>query len=96
MTLACDGNEAVSAWEDADEPFDLVLMDAQMPDLDGVGALHELRARGATLPIVVLTADAVSGAKERYLSEGFNGFLTKPISREALIDAVQEWSSAQA
>lgn len=95
VSLACDGLEALSAWEEAEAPFDLILMDAQMPGMDGVEALRALRQRGATTPVVVLTADAVSGARERYLAEGFDGFLSKPISREALVEAVAEWTATR-
>lgn len=63
--------------------YDLILMDQRMPEMDGTEALHRIRAdeNGASSksPIICLTADAVIGAKERYLAEGFSDYLTKPI-----------------
>ena len=68
--------------------YDLILMDQRMPEMDGTETLHHIRAleNGASKdsPIICLTADAVVGAKERYLSEGFTDFLTKPIDSYAL------------
>lgn len=60
---------------------DLVLMDVQMPGMDGIAALRHLRAepRTATLKVVALTALAMVGDRERLLAEGFNGYLEKPI-----------------
>ena len=68
--------------------YDLILMDQRMPEMDGTEALHRIRgsATGASKdsPVICLTADAVVGAKERYLEEGFTDFLTKPIDSYAL------------
>jgi CheY-like chemotaxis protein len=75
----------------AGEPFDLVLMDLQMPQLDGYEALAELRGAGYVSPVVALTANAVQGERERCLALGFDGFLTKPIDREALLASVAVW-----
>ncbi|MCR5328419.1 MAG: response regulator [Saccharofermentans sp.] len=68
--------------------YDLILMDQRMPEMDGTETLNRIRAleNGASKnsPVICLTADAVVGAKERYLSEGFTDFLTKPIDSYAL------------
>ncbi len=68
--------------------FDIVFMDHMMPEMDGVEATKILRDKPEeyykTLPIIALTANAVSGAREMYLSNGFNGFITKPIELSAL------------
>jgi len=68
--------------------YDLILMDQRMPKMDGTEALRRIRAQadGANLstPVICLTADAVKGAKERYISEGFTDYLTKPIDSAAL------------
>ena len=69
---------------------DLVLMDVQMPGMDGVSALRRLRAepRTAALKVVALTALAMKGDRERLLAEGFDGYLEKPIRYKTLLASV--------
>ena len=79
----------MQAIEMADETkYDLILMDQRMPEMDGTETLHSIRASetGASrdVPVICLTADAVMGARERYLAEGFSDYLTKPINSTAL------------
>jgi two-component system cell cycle response regulator DivK len=71
---------------------DLVLMDVQLPDLDGVQALHRLRAdaRTATIPVLALTAQAMRGDRERFLAEGFDGYLSKPVNVRDLVETVRQ------
>ncbi len=71
---------------------DLVLMDIQLPDLDGVQALHRLRAnaRTATIPVLALTAQAMQGDRERFLREGFDGYVSKPVNVRELLGIVRE------
>ncbi len=71
---------------------DLVFMDVQMPNMDGVTALGRLRAepRTATLKVVALTALAMEGDRERLLAEGFDGYLEKPIRYKAFLAAVEQ------
>ena len=65
-------------------PYDLILMDQRMPEMDGTEALHLLRKQkdglNSRTPVICLTADAISGAREKYLAEGFTDYLTKPIN----------------
>ena len=71
----------------AGKAYDIVFMDHMMPDMDGVETLHEIRRMGGIfekLPIVLLTANAVSGVKDEMLAEGFDDFLTKPIDIDEL------------
>ena len=69
--------------------YDIIFMDHMMPGMDGVEALHELRKQAnspnAHTPVIILTANALAGAKEQYLSQGFTDFMTKPIDA-ALLD----------
>ncbi|HET9671759.1 MAG TPA: response regulator [Actinomycetota bacterium] len=87
---ATTGSEAVDLA--AEQEPDLVLMDIQLPDLDGVQALHRLRAdaRTATIPVLALTAQAMHGDRERFLEAGFDGYLSKPVNVRELIGVVRE------
>lgn len=86
IDTAMGGAEAVALAQNT--PYDLILMDQRMPGMDGTEALRRIRGqeggKNTTTPIVCLTADAVIGAKERYLAEGFTDYLTKPIDSKAL------------
>ncbi len=69
----------------ADEPVDLVLMDVQMPVMDGYTATRTLRQRGHTLPVLALTANAMKGFEAQIEAAGFSGHLTKPVDIDALL-----------
>ncbi|MGA3041609.1 MAG: response regulator [Bryobacteraceae bacterium] len=81
---AADGRDAVSRAQE--HAPDLVLVDIQMPRLDGYGVLRELRAdpRFSGLHVVALTAFAMQGDRERALDAGFDGYITKPVEIAAL------------
>ncbi len=87
MTLVENGQEAVDLLDTAAE-FDVVLMDMQMPILDGYSATSELRSRGYTGPIIALTANAMTADRQRALDAGCNNFISKPIDRQELIEAI--------
>ena len=84
------GGEAVAMA--SEHTPDLVLMDIQLPDLDGVQALQRLRAdeRTATIPVLALTAQAMRGDRERFLAEGFDGYVSKPVNVRELIGIVRQ------
>jgi PAS domain S-box-containing protein len=100
VRLASNGREALSVLRD--EVFDLVFMDCQMPEMDGFEAVRRVRASTAAgyatrpdVPIVALTANALSGDAERCLQAGFNAYLCKPVRSEQLDDAIARWVPAE-
>jgi CheY-like chemotaxis protein len=76
VVLAANGAEASVAA--AGERFDVVLMDLEMPGVDGHEALRQIRARQPALPVVAVTAYAMAGDAERCLAEGFDDYISKP------------------
>jgi len=77
------------------QPYDVILMDMVMPEKDGFAATRELRDAGYTRPIVALTANSGSGAKQECLSAGCDAFASKPIDRETLLAVVRQWLPAK-
>jgi CheY-like chemotaxis protein len=90
-----DGVQAVEAARS--ERFDLVLMDMQMPELDGAGATRQIRQLPEphrSVPIVALTADALPGFKEQYMQSGLDDYLTKPVDWTALDRVLRRYAPA--
>ena len=92
VTVANNGREGVDAV--ASGAFDVVLMDVQMPEMDGFDASRAIRKRelttGAHIPIVAMTAYAMTGDRERCLEAGMDGYVSKPIRARELLDAVEK------
>jgi CheY-like chemotaxis protein len=95
--LAGDGKAALAAWER--EPFDLILMDVQMPDMDGFAVTQAIRAKeratNAHVPIVALTAHAMKGDRERCLAAGMDGYASKPIRAAELFEVIARLLSSE-
>ncbi|MBK7875096.1 MAG: response regulator [Planctomycetes bacterium] len=94
-----DGQKAVEralAAQAAGEAFDVVVMDMQMPRLDGYGATSRLRAAGYRRPIVALTANAMAHDRQRCLDAGCDDFCTKPVDKYRFLSIVARWSSSVA
>ncbi len=95
-TALC-GDECLSMCGDA--KYDIIFLDHMMPGKDGIETLHELKemenSPNASTPVVCLTANAVSGAREEYINEGFDDYLTKPIDHEKLEEMMIEYLPAE-
>jgi CheY-like chemotaxis protein len=91
VAIAQNGYEAVRAWES--QQFDMILMDVQMPGMDGFRATSEIRKRESATethtPIIALTAHALAGYRNRCLAAGMDGYLTKPIRADELKKEIQ-------
>jgi two-component system, cell cycle response regulator DivK len=87
---ATSGGQAVALA--MEQVPDLVLMDVQLPDIDGVEALGRLRTndRTASIPVLALTAQAMEGDRERFLAAGFDGYISKPVNIVAFVATVQQ------
>jgi CheY-like chemotaxis protein len=96
VTMAADGHEAVDLFGRHD--FDVVLMDLQMPGLDGIEAFRQIRAfdkaRGRRTPVVALTAHAMAEDRDRCLAEGMDGYLAKPLKLAQLVAEIVRVTSA--
>ena len=93
VTVAGNGRQAVEFWESS--PFDMVLMDVQMPEMDGLDATRTIRAketeRGGNghTPIIAMTANAMAGDREMCTNSGMDGYVAKPVKKEALFSEVE-------
>ena len=94
-TLANNGVEALQCLDE--QSFDLVLMDCQMPEMDGFDATREIRklelktSQQKRLPIIAMTANVMSGDRERCLETGMDDYIGKPVQRDRLATVLRKW-----
>lgn len=87
-----NGREAVEAIRRGQKPFDIVLMDIQMPEMDGLEATRQIRREGFTdIPVIAMTANAMKGDREICIEAGMNDYISKPIKREIVFSIVEKW-----
>jgi len=97
VTVADNGQIALdqaTAAREKDSPFDVILMDMQMPVLDGYAATRQLRDTGHKVPIIALTAHAMASDRQKCLDAGCDEYLTKPIDRKKLVEMVHDFANA--
>jgi osomolarity two-component system sensor histidine kinase TcsA len=96
VKLVPDGKEAIGqVTTEESHPYHVILMDINMPVLDGVSATKEIRRAGITTPIIAMTANALKGQAEAYLAKGMNGYIAKPVDRNLLIKVLLAWLNPQ-
>ena len=95
--MGCDietvqsGKECIEKVQESNK-YDLIFMDIMMPDMNGVQTMHTLKSMpGFHAPVVSLTADAVEGSREKYLGEGFDDYIPKPMDRNEMHDAITKY-----
>ena len=90
VTVVENGSDAINAW--ANNDFDVILMDVQMPVMDGLEATQSIRSREAGskrhIPIIAVTAHAMTGDREKCMAAGMDGYVTKPFKKQALYEAL--------
>ncbi len=92
VETAVNGREAVEIYCRHPERFDLILMDVQMPEMDGLDATRAIRRRGhEDIPIVAMTANAMKGDREKCVEAGMNDYIAKPIKREIVFAMIEKY-----
>jgi PAS domain S-box-containing protein len=89
IVVAGNGQEGIDQM--ANKPFDIILMDCQMPVLDGLEATEKIRASGCQIPIIAMTANVMRGDREKCLAVGMNDYIGKPFSPQELFDILARW-----
>ncbi len=95
---AQNGREAVEKFESSPEKYNIIIMDIQMPEMDGLEATQAIRASSApnakTIPIIAMTANAFKEDIEKYLASGMNDHLAKPINKDAVIEKIKKYTES--
>ncbi len=92
VEVAKNGNEAVIKYTNSPEDFDLIFMDIQMPELDGMQATKAIRETGFdNIPIIALTSHAIKGDKEKCIKAGMSDYISKPIKKDIVLEMIDKW-----
>ncbi|MCK4791465.1 MAG: response regulator [Desulfobacteraceae bacterium] len=92
VEVANNGQEVVDKYTKAPDAFDLIFMDIQMPEMDGMKATRAIREKGFdTIPIVAMTANAMKGDREKCLEAGMDDYIPKPVKRELVFEMLEKW-----
>ncbi len=92
VSFAGNGREGVDLFFKSPESYELILMDVQMPEMDGLQATEEIRRRGAEkIPIIALTAHNLKKDRDKCLDSGMNDYMTKPLKKDRLLEMVEKW-----
>ena len=92
VNIANDGKETVNMFEREPYKYDIILMDIQMPELNGFDSTKLLREKGfEDIPIIAMTANALKGDREKCLEAGMNDYISKPIKREVVFEMLRKW-----
>ena len=92
MEVANNGQEAVEKYTKTPDAFDLIFMDIQMPEMDGMTSTKTIRDNGFDkIPIVAMTAHAMKGDREKCLDAGMDDYITKPIKKDFVFEMIEKW-----
>ena len=96
VEVANNGKEAVEKFTSSPDAFDLIFMDVQMPEMDGLAATQQIRnpqsaIRNRDIPIIAMTAHAMEGDREKCLEAGMDDYITKPIKRDLVFEILDKW-----
>jgi CheY-like chemotaxis protein len=90
--IAQNGSEALKAL--LQKPFDLILMDVQMPEMDGLETTRQIRLLSGDQPVIIaMTANAMQGDREVCMQAGMDDYIAKPVKLELLVDMLEKWAS---
>jgi osomolarity two-component system sensor histidine kinase TcsA len=91
VDAAWNGAEAVSLIRQKPLSYHIILMDINMPVMDGMEATQEIRKMKVEIPIIAMTGNALKGDEETYLAKGMNDYIAKPVNRQHLIRILLRW-----
>lgn len=92
VSIANNGKEAVDMFSSEPDKYDIIMMDIQMPELNGLDSTKLLREKGfEDIPIIAMTANALKGDREKCLEAGMNDYISKPIKREVVFEMLRKW-----